>query len=311
MGGGRWSPKDWDTYSTTTVKTAKTVDHLYTKKSLDNTLDPKDVARESRDSVDNPNSNAIIIALDVTGSMDTVLDQMARTGLPALATELYDHKPVTDPHIMFMGIGDINYDRSPLQVTQFEADIRIAKQLQLLFLERGGGGNNSESYSLAWYFASQKTSIDCFEKRNKKGYLFTIGDEELNKSLDPSLLQQHLGGEVLGEDQLKSSYLIELVSRKYEVFHLIVKEGNHCRYDFDAVHKSWTNVLGQRAMVLTDHRKMGEVISSTIRLIEGESFDSIISDRDTSTRSVISAAISDKKDLILAKNKTESGIVTF
>ncbi|HAO33838.1 MAG TPA: hypothetical protein DCQ84_12920, partial [Candidatus Competibacteraceae bacterium] len=56
--------------------------------------------------------------------------------------------------------------------------IRIARQLRRLWLEKGGGGNACESYTLPWYFAATHTAIDCFEKRGKKGYLFTVGDEE-------------------------------------------------------------------------------------------------------------------------------------
>ena len=35
----------------------------------------------------------------------------------------------------------------------------------------------------------KKTSIDCFEKRGKKGYLFTIGDEQL----PPTLTKAQIG----------------------------------------------------------------------------------------------------------------------
>ena len=50
--------------------------------------------------------------------------------------------------------------------------------LARFFLERGGGGQQTESYELAAYFMARHTSIDCFEKRGEKGYLFLIGDEE-------------------------------------------------------------------------------------------------------------------------------------
>ena len=169
MGSGRWSPDDWCTYTTTSSYDSKTVDEIYNH-TMDSELDPKNVKmRESRDSNDNPNSNAVIIGLDVTGSMSNVLDAIAKNGLNTLATEIYNRKPISDPHLMFMGIGDVEVgDIAPLQVTQFEADIRIAEQLEKIYFEKGGGGNSYESYALAWYFAGLHTSIDCFEKRNKK-----------------------------------------------------------------------------------------------------------------------------------------------
>ena len=80
---------------------------------------------------------------------------------------------------MAMAIGDAECDRAPLQVTQFEADIRLADQLRELWIEGGGGGNRGESYHLPWAFAAMRTSTDCFERRGRKGYLFTIGDEPI------------------------------------------------------------------------------------------------------------------------------------
>ena len=80
-----------------------------------------------------------------------------------MVEEILARKPVSDPHILCMGIGDVLCDQAPLQVTQFEADIRIAEQLEKLWLEKGGGGNSCESYNLPWYFAAMHTAIDCFE----------------------------------------------------------------------------------------------------------------------------------------------------
>jgi len=118
MGGGSWSTNDWNNYSSKNVSNKATVDQIYTSRSIVNELDPKGVKiRESCDSVDNPNSTALIVGLDVTGSMDSLLDSMARKGLPTLCEEVYNRKPISNPHIMCMGIGDANCDEAPLQVT--------------------------------------------------------------------------------------------------------------------------------------------------------------------------------------------------
>lgn len=308
MGGGRWSTDDWTTYSRTHVTSKATVDDIYTSRSLEKELDPKDVKiRESRDSADNPESTAIIVGLDVTGSMSSVLDVMARKGLKTLAEEIYNRKPIIDPHIMFMGIGDVEVgDRAPLQVTQFEADIRIAEQLTKIYLERGGGGNNYESYILAWYFAAMHTSIDCFEKRNKKGYLFTVGDEQPTPYLKGSDIEKVFGynpqfNKILAQD------LLTMVNRNYEVFHLMVEEGSHFRSYSNKVVNEWSELLGQRAIRLTDHTKMGEVIVSTIQYIEGEDKDKVISSWDGSTNLVVAKAIDSLSNSINATN----GVVRF
>lgn len=291
MGYSRWSPDDWGTYSKAT-SAKPTVDDVFVSKSLTIELDPKGIEmRESRDSDINPLSTAVIIGLDVTGSMGRILDAMARKGLGTLCTEIYDRKPVTDPHIMCMGIGDAAArDRAPLQVTQFEADIRIATQLEKIYLERGGGGNDSESYTLPWFFAANHTSIDCFEKRGKKGFLFTAGDE-----MPPQILRAEEVERVLGyrpQADITTQELLEQVSRTYHVFHLIVEEGDFFSHAGSRVTKAWQALLGQNALSLSDHTKLAEVVVSAMQVVAGDSVDDVAGSWDGSTGLVVRKAIS-------------------
>ena len=149
--------------------------------------------RESRDSKDNPKSTPVIVALDVTGSMGMLADVIAREGLGVLFNAILDLKPISDPHVMFMGVGDANCDSAPLQVSQFEADNRIVEQLTQLFIEHGGGGNNFESYNLPWYFGARHTEHDSLIKRGKRGYLFTVGDEEAPEALTVAQIEEVIG----------------------------------------------------------------------------------------------------------------------
>jgi hypothetical protein len=258
---------------------------------MDADLDPKDVKlRESCDSVDNPASNAIIVGLDVTGSMHSVLDAMARTGLNTLATEIYNRKPVSDPHIMAMGIGDVEMgDRAPLQVTQFEADIRIADQLTKIYLEGGGGGNCHESYMLPWYFAAFHTKIDCFLKRGKKGYLFTIGDEQPQMVLKAGDVEKVMGYRPQADLTIEDLYA--KVSQMYHVFHIMVAEGSHYRGAGRTVNAEWKAILGQRALLLEDHTKLAEVIVSAIQVNEGVEADKVTASWDGTTGLVVRKAI--------------------
>jgi len=289
MGGGRWSDSDWASYSKAHV-TGKSTKEYYSSSHLHKDLDPKGVkVRESKDSKENPNSTAIIVGLDVTGSMHAVLDTMAQKGLNTLITEIYERKPVTDPHVMVMGIGDVECDSAPFQVSQFEADIRLADQLKNVYLEGGGGGNNHESYILAWYFAAYHTSIDCFDKRGRKGYIFTVGDEEPTPSIRKADIKHFLGetpeGDLTGKD------LLSLVSKEYNVYHLMVEEGDYFRSSGDSVVKKWTALLGQRALRLKDHRQLSEVIVSAIQLNEGVDRDAIIASWKGDTKKVVKEAI--------------------
>jgi hypothetical protein len=307
MGSGRWSSSDWTSYTLNSSYSTKSTKEIYSSRSIDSELNPKGVKiRESRDSDDNPQSNAIIIGLDVTGSMSSVLDAMARQGLNGLVTNIYDRKPVSDPHILCMGIGDVEYDSSPLQITQFEADIRIAKQLEKLWLEEGGGGNSYESYALAWYFAAMHTSIDCFEKRNKRGYLFTAGDEEPTPSLTAKAIR-----DVMGEGpqtDMTGADLFAMASRQYDIFHLMVEEGSHFRRHGDRVVKKWTGLLGQRAIRLADHTKFAETVVSLIQVNEGASKEDVIKSWDGTTSVVVGRAL---EDLDVTNITPTRGVVTF
>jgi hypothetical protein len=271
-------------------------------------LDPKGVPfRESCDSSDNPQSTAIIVGLDVTGSMHTVLDIMAREGLNTLATAIYDRKPVPDPHIMFMGIGDVEAgDRAPLQVTQFEADIRIAKQLAQIFLEGGGGGNNHESYLLPWYFAALHTRIDCFLKRGKKGYLFTIGDEEPQMLLKAPDILKVLGSRP--NQDLGAEALLDMVSRQYDVFHVMVEEGSYYSSCGRRVEEAWHRLLGQRVLRLSDHTKLAEVIVSAIQVHEGAATEHVCESWGGDTRSVVKRAL---QGLATRPRRTSTDLIRF
>ena len=288
MGSARWSSADWARYADSTAH--RSTEKVFTARGLDPDLDPFGVEwRESRDSALNPNSTALIVGLDVTGSMGMIADALARRGLGILVEEILARQPVPDPHIMLMGIGDILHDQAPLQVTQFEADIRIARQLERLWLEKGGGGNNWESYNLPWYFAALHTSIDCFEKRGRKGYLFTVGDEEPPPGIPARGLARVFGDRVARD--LNSRELLALASRQYHVFHVIIEEGNYARHDPAGVRARWADLLGQRVISLADHRRLAEVIVSTIAINEGADREEVVASWARATGAVVRRAV--------------------
>jgi hypothetical protein len=288
MGSSRWDPADWAAYAKSTA--GRSTAGIFTSSTLDPALDPRLCRiRESRDSALNPASNAIIVGLDVTGSMGMIADALARHGLGILVEELLVRRPVTDPHVMVMGIGDAWCDRVPLQVTQFEADIRIARQLEQIYLEHGGGGNNFESYNLPWYFAATRTSIDCLEKRKRKGYLFTVGDE----LPPPALLATH-ARRVLGEgppQDISTRDLLMMVERLYHVFHVVVEEGNYARQHLPDVMAKWTDLLGQRVLRLGDHTKLAEVVVSAIQVNEGLDVEAVAKSWAGATALVVKRAV--------------------
>lgn len=265
MGTSRWSPDDWDDYvSTTSTKSAA---EIFSHKMHED-LDPiKITFRESCDSDVNPNSTPIIVAVDQTGSMGYLAETLIRHGLGVLLEEIYNRKPVPDPHVMCMAVGDAWTDVAPLQVTQFEADISLADQLSHFYIEGNGGGNSYESYNLPWYFAATRTKCDAITKRNQKGFLFTVGDEPP----PPKLLAQHvkkfLGGGL--QHDLTTEQLLAMASKTWNIFHIMIAEGNYFRSRSEDTKRAWRHLLGQNAILLSDHTQLAELIVSTLQVYEG------------------------------------------
>lgn len=265
MGTSRWSPDDWDDYVSTTA--GKSAYDIFSH-SLHKDLDPRHITvRESCDSEANPNSTPIIVAVDQTGSMGYLAEELIRRGLGVLLEEIYDRKPVPDPHVMCMAVGDAWCDNAPLQATQFEADISLADQLSHFYIEGNGGGNSFESYNLPWYFAATRTRCDAILKRNKKGYLFTVGDEPPPPKLLAEHVKKFIGGGL--EKDLSTKELLAMASKTWNIFHIMIAEGSYFRCHADVTRRAWQALLGQNAITLKDHTNLAELIVSTLQVYEG------------------------------------------
>lgn len=287
MGYGSFTANSWSRYATSRGITGQsTYDQIYKNTSMKDSLNPKGIMyRESCDSDDHPNSTPIILGLDVTGSMGDLAATIAKESLKTLMDELYAKQPVPDPHVMFMAIGDAYCDYAPLQVSQFEADIRIAEQLTDIYFEGHGGGNGGESYLLAWYFAARHTKIDSFDKHNRKGFIFTIGDESNHNVLTKEQIKEIFGDDV--ESDLTAEELLTEATRQYEVFHLIVKDGER-RYGSVT---SWNKLLNERAMEVTDYTKISEIVEATMEILNGRDVDTVSKQWDGTTNMVVKNAV--------------------
>jgi hypothetical protein len=303
MGSGRWDPDQWSNHVTSNNYSSKSTQQIFSKSGLDKEMDPKGLKyRESCDSTDNPLSTPVILALDVTGSMGHVADAIVRTSLNTVLTEVYNRKPITDPHVLVAGIGDAIYDSAPLQVSQFEADLRVAKQLEKIWLEGNGGGNGWESYALAWYFAAHHTKIDSFIKRQRKGYLFTMGDEAPTEKLTAEHILKVFGYKP--EKDINLDELLTLVTRQWDVFHLEIEQSPS--YPGAPFHKQWVGLLGEQAVRVADHTKLAEVIVSIMQIREGALAKNVIDSWDGSTGMVVANATRG-----LTKREADSAVVTL
>lgn len=273
MGGGSF---DKGAYRAFTASIAdKPADKIFTTKRTEiaSELNPLNVKfRESCDSPTSPESNPIAVGIDVTGSMHIIAEYLAKEGLGTLATGIFERKPVSNPHFMFMAIGDAYYDRFPLQVSQFEADNRMIEQLTLINVERGGGNNGFESYDLPWYFLGHHSKLDSMIKRGKRGYLFTVGDEPAPQGLRKDQIKKFIGDEIQA-DLFTAEESYEAASRLYNIFHVVILEGHHARGDKQGVIDSWAPLVGQNLILLEDYKQLSPTIVGAIQMAEGASVD--------------------------------------
>lgn len=272
MGSARYSADAWASSATVMrARAAGSTARSTTAATIDAKMTPKTITfREARDSVPNPKSLPIILALDCTGSMSDVIHSSIKK-FEMIIEELVDKKAVEDPAIMTMFFDDVIFvgDRA-LQVSQFESDEKIAEQLGAMHIVGNGGGNSSESYHLPLYMAAFKTRTDAHDKRGKKGYLFTVGDEEMPPPLTPDQIKTVFGPDESVSQSLSYMDLFEAASRMYHVFHVVVMEGGHARGAGEKrMREAWRDV-GQSLIILDDLDKLPEVVVSTIRIVEGE-----------------------------------------
>jgi hypothetical protein len=229
-------------------------------------MNPKGVkVRESRDSDAHPESHAVGVLFDVTGSMQEV-PRILQENLPRLMGLLIRKGYLEHPQILIGAIGDATCDTAPLQVGQFESGIEIEEDLGKLFLEGGGGGHISESYELAMYFMARHTAVDCYEKRGKRGYLFVIGDETPYPRVKRKEVAHYIGDKLQG-DILVTKLIAEL-ERTYDIYYILPKMTQH--WNNEVVHRRWVELLGQNVLRLEDPAGICELIASTIGLAEGK-----------------------------------------
>jgi hypothetical protein len=252
------SGKDAFDYSNDAIRSGRLLVHQ--------TLDPQGLKfRESRDSDEHPDSNAIMIGLDVTGSMGAVVRGIHQD-LPRLHELLLGHDYVPHPQICFAAVGDATCDQVPLQVGQFESDNRMDQNLQNLILEGGGGGQKTESYELMLYVAARHTSIDCWEKRRRKGYLFLIGDEMAYDAVKRKEVERLIGAGP--EKNVPLAKVIDQARERYHVYFVI--PGGASNGADQEVLAFWNKHLGQGQVIrLESPEEASECIALTIGINEG------------------------------------------
>jgi hypothetical protein len=273
MGGSSWSDDDYT--SRVSSKAASGVptfdyDHKVRTGVVDtkvhDSLSIHGKIRESRDSAAHPESVAIGVVFDVTGSMASV-PRVMQTKLPQLMGLLLRKGYVKDPQVLFGAIGDYFADKPiVIQMGQFESGVEMDDNLTNVVLHGGGGGSYEESYQDALYFFAHRTSIDCYEKRGKKGYLFLIGDEKPYPRSTRGELSALIGDGAQSDVSVEE--IVAAVKEKYHVFFIIPAGTTH--YGDRVLTERWAGLLGPENVIQLDKPDaVCETIGLAIGLIEG------------------------------------------
>lgn len=277
MGGGTW-----DTTKYTSDKhlraTTGVADFNYTQTatSVHANLNPRRIIEkpahilESRDSTEHPDSNAVLVSFDVTGSnYGRAVD--AQKKLPNLMELLRKYLP--DPQVAVAANDDYNYKgRNSVQISDFESDNRVDDHIRNIWLTRDGGGNNGESYDLVMYAAAHLVSMDCFDKRSRKGYFFMYADEPIFQRVDVDEVNQIFG--VTLEANIPITKLVQDLKAMYHVF-VIWPEGGYLH-----AREQYVKLFGEECVLTLQHPNLiCELIASTVGLNEEKtSPDTIIHD---------------------------------
>jgi len=301
MGFGKWSD---DAYTHLSASYAtKSADAIFSKTAVKDMLPVNLTVRESRDSDAHPNSVAVMVFLDDTGSMGRIPEDIVKNELGTLMNTIIDNG-VPDPQILFGTINDHHCIDTPIQIGQFESGTdELDKWLTGMALQGGGGGQDMESYLLAWLIAGRHTSIDCFEKRNEKGFLFTIGDEKSWDSVTANSLRKILGYEKA--EDVSDKQLLEEAQRLYNVYHIHVNEASY--RDDPRVLGYWNDMLGERLIILNDYHAICATIATLIACQHGADMKAVVSKFDKKTAGLVTTALAKITATLVAAN--DDGVI--
>ena len=260
MGYGSYSAADWSKLKTSRqLSNTNSVGEVFKRNSCDPKYDPRYIGtRECFDSDDHPNSTPIVVGLDVTASMGYLAVEVATKALNELIMKLYSTGSIEDPALMCAAYGD-HQDASPLQVTQFESDIRIAEQLLELYFENGGQGEVVPT--CLWHFLANHTNIDAIKKRNQKGFVFTIGDSAtIRSNISPAITIRDVMGDESNAETPEA--VLKDAEKKFHLFHIMI--GGDNTYN--------RQLMNGHAMTIqkTDIDLIPQIIISTIQLQNGK-----------------------------------------
>ena len=125
----------------------------------------------------------------------------------------------------------------------------------------------------------------------RKGYIFTIGDEPP----PPDNVNSNRYIDCFGNDALvmKPSQSFAEASKQFNVFHLIIENGGYCKVRPERVIPAWRELIGNNAILVDDVAALSDIIIAIISINEG-----ILSIDDAIKHSIYSTSVKNAFRLI-------------
>jgi hypothetical protein len=227
----------------------------------------------AKDSIATDSKHPLVIAVDVTGSMDE-WPGIIFEKLPLLYGEVKRYLP--DVEISFAAIGDAFSDSHPLQVCPFGAGKALDDRINALYPEGGGGGTAQESYELAGHYYLTR----CDMPKATKPILIFTGDEGFY-DLEAKTVSDVLGTPGVSRPGIE---VMKELAKKFDTYILRKRYQNGASDEDARIQKQWKEALGDdRVIQIQDPRRIVDCIIGIVSAAAGrfDDYTTRLSQRQT------------------------------
>lgn len=193
-------------------------------------------------------ANVLVVEVDVTGSMREWIQEIFDR-LPLLYKETQKYLG-DDLEILFIGFGDVAF-HDKIEVASFGRGQVLDTYITAFDKNANGGGNGIESAEVVAVYVDKM--VDTSTAKNV--YMYTITDEGLAATVEPSLVRR--GVNVACEREPTKNVYDRLLMKGcvYTLF-AATNTGRNSGYE-----KTWVDVLGrERVLPLNDARRVVDVM---------------------------------------------------
>lgn len=227
----------------------------------------------------------IVVCVDVTGSMRQY-PKLIFEKLCILYNEIMYFLPEDvkkEFEISFSAVGDANFDKAPLQITDFAKGKELDSNITSLYPEGGGGEDPDrrchESYELAAYYYAEKTEL-VQVLSDYRPIFFFISDETFYGKVSKDHVKKLIGDDL--ENDMESDEVFSRLRSKFAVYNL---RKSYPRSTEDPwIEQTWKETIGiHNVVTMSDPTRVVDVIIGIVakKIGKYQEFEERLSVRQT------------------------------